>query len=251
MSKTKIPAASPTPPQARPIRSFARREGRLTASQKKALERLWGHYGLALETEPLNLTAVFDRQAPRILEIGFGNGESLIAQAQTTPETDFLGVEVYRPGIGHLLLRLESERLNNVRVICGDVLDILCYLPHRSLEGVQIFFPDPWPKKRHHKRRLIQPPFIESLWHKMKPEGRLHLATDWQDYAEQTIAVLNRHHGFHRFTEAAHLTDGFGERPLTKFEQRGRQQGRRIWELEFKRSSERLQSIHRQGTQPL
>lgn len=229
------------PPHARSIRSFARREGRLTDSQKKALERLWRHYGLTLGTELLNLAAVFNRQAPRILEIGFGNGESLIAQAQTTPETDFLGIEVYRPGIGHLLLRLESAQLENVRVIRGDALEILQhYVPNQSMNGVQIFFPDPWPKKRHHKRRLIQPPFIECLWHRLKPEGRLHLATDWQDYAEQMIAVINQHSGFHRLTEAEHFTDGSRERPLTKFEQRGRQQGRRIWELKFKRSPYRI-----------
>lgn len=228
---------SEAPPHARPIRSFVRREGRMTHSQKKALERLWRLYGLALGTEPLDLATVFNRQAQRILEIGFGNGESFIAQAQATPEADFLGIEVYRPGIGHLLLRLESNQLNNVRVICSDALEVLqCYLPNHSLAGVQIFFPDPWPKKRHHKRRLIQPPFVELLWHKLKPGGWLHLATDWQDYAEHILAVLNQHPGFRYLTETDHCIYGPSERPLTKFEQRGQRQGRPIWDLKFKRS---------------
>ncbi len=228
-------------PHARSIRSFVRREGRITGSQKKALERLWRCYGITPGTKPLNLAALFNQQAQRIiLEIGFGNGESLIAQAQAAPTTGFLGIEVHRPGIGHLLLRLERTQLENVRVICGDALEVLqCYLPDYSLAGVQIFFPDPWPKKRHHKRRLIQLPFVEQLWYKIQPKGWLHLATDWQDYAEYMLAVLSQHPGFRRLAETHPPPYGLSARPLTKFELRGQQQGRQIWDLKFKRSGER------------
>lgn len=188
----------------------------------------------------MDLETVFNRQAQRILEIGFGNGESLIAQAQASPETGFIGIEVYRPGIGHLLLRLESKQIENVRVIGSDALEVFQrYLPDQSLDGVQIFFPDPWPKKRHHKRRLVQPPLVELLWRRIKAGGWLHLATDWQDYAEHILAVLSQHRGFHRLTgtEDHQIAQCLIPRPLTKFEQRGQRQGHQIRDLKFKRSS--------------
>ncbi|ABA57534.1 tRNA (guanosine(46)-N7)-methyltransferase TrmB [Nitrosococcus oceani] len=219
--------------QPRPITSFVRREGRMTPAQKKALEHLWPRYGIDLGTGPLNLAAIFNRQAERILEIGFGNGESLLQQARAAPERDFLGIEVYRPGIGHLLLRLKAEGLENIRVIHGDAWEVLQRaLPNPSLDGVQIFFPDPWPKKRHHKRRLIQPSFVDLLERKIKPGGWFHLATDWQDYAEQIKAVLSQHAGFNQLTNEGQST----QRPRTKFEARGQQQGHGVWDLRFKRS---------------
>jgi tRNA (guanine-N7-)-methyltransferase len=216
--------------QSQPIRSFVRREGRMTRAQRRALERLWPSYGIDLKTAELDLGATFNREAPRILELGFGNGEALLQQAQSAPETDFLGIEVYRPGIGHLLLRLEAEQLNNVRTICEDARIVLQHLPDQGLDGVQIFFPDPWPKKRHHKRRLIQSPFITKVWEKIKPGGWLHLATDWQDYAEHMLAVLNAHPGFRcRGVEAP------ARRPRTKFECRGENLGHSVWDLSYQR----------------
>lgn len=218
------------------IASFVRREGRITPAQKKALVKLWPCYGIDLGAAPLNLEAIFKRKGERIVEIGFGNGESLLQQAQSAPEKDFLGIEVYRPGVGHLLLRLEAEGLKNIRVICEDARTVLQYhLPDQSLQGVQIFFPDPWPKKRHHKRRLIQAPFVELVWHKLKPGGWLHLATDWQDYAEQMLAVLSQHPGFANLDGEGRFFQGAAERPATKFERRGRQRGHGVWNLRFKK----------------
>jgi tRNA (guanine-N7-)-methyltransferase len=213
-----------------------RREGRITPAQKKSLEQLWPTYGLDLGTGCLDLQMIFARQAPRILEIGFGNGESLAQQARTTPETDFLGIEVYRPGVGQLLARLKTEGLENVRVICDDAWKVLQHhISGQSLDGIQIFFPDPWPKKRHHKRRLIQTPFLDLMWHKIKLNGWLHLATDWQNYAAQMMAVLNQHYGFYNLAGEGNFIQGLDQRPSTKFERRGQNQGNLVWDLKFKR----------------
>jgi tRNA (guanine-N7-)-methyltransferase len=231
-----IKSSRETDPQLRSIRSFVRREGRITPAQKKALEQLWPAYGLDLGTDWLDLQAIFDRQAPRILEIGFGNGESLIQQARTTPKTDFLGIEVYRSGVGQLLARLETEELENVRIICDDAWKVLQHhISEQSLDGVQIFFPDPWPKKRHHKRRLIQIPFIDLIWHKLKPNGWLHLATDWQNYAAQMMEVLSQHPRFYNLAGEGNFAHDC-QRTLTKFERRGQAQGNLVWDLKFKRT---------------
>ncbi|ADE15081.1 tRNA (guanine-N(7)-)-methyltransferase [Nitrosococcus halophilus Nc 4] len=224
------------PPQLRSITSFVRREGRITPAQKKALAQLWPRYGISLGAEPMDLEAIFNRKAERILEIGFGNGDSLVEQARAAPEKDFLGIEVHRPGVGHLLLRLEAEGVDNIRVICDDAWKVLQHhLPEQSLQGVQIFFPDPWPKKRHHKRRLIQPPFVDLLWHKLKPDGWVHLATDWQNYAAQMMAVLSQHPGFGNLAGEGRFAQGPGERPSTKFERRGQQRGYQVWDLKLKK----------------
>jgi tRNA (guanine-N7-)-methyltransferase len=223
--------------QLRSIRSFVRREGRITPAQRKALEQLWSPYGIDLGAEYLDLEALFARQAPRILEIGFGNGESLIQQASTTPEADFLGIEVYRSGVGQLLARLKAQGLKNVRVICDDASRVLQHhISDQSLDGIQIFFPDPWPKKRHHKRRLIQIPFVDLMWHKIKPSGWLHLATDWQNYAAQMMEILSQHEGFYNLAGEGNFAHGFHQRPLTKFERRGQHQGNLAWDLKFKRN---------------
>lgn len=225
-----------TDPQFRLIRSFVRREGRITPAQKKSLEQLWPAYGLDLGTGCLDLQTIFTRQAPRILEIGFGNGESLAQQARTTPETDFLGIEVYRPGVGQLLARLKAEGLENVRVICDDAWKVLQHhISGQSLDGIQIFFPDPWPKKRHHKRRLIQTPFVDLMWHKIKLNGWLHLATDWQNYAAQMMTVLSQHYGFYNLAGEGNFIQSLGQRLSTKFERRGQNQGNLVWDLKFKR----------------
>ncbi|BAW80741.1 tRNA (guanine-N(7)-)-methyltransferase [Candidatus Nitrosoglobus terrae] len=224
------------PNQIHLIPSFVRREGRITPAQKKALEQLWPIYGLSLGAGYLDLTAIFSRQIPLILEIGFGNGESIAQQAYTTPEVNFLGIEVYRPGVGQLLAQLKAKELKNVRLINEDALKVLQYhLPDQSLDGAQIFFPDPWPKKRHHKRRLIQLPFIDLLWHKIKPNGWIHLATDWQDYAIQMMEALSQYKGFYNIAGQGQFIQNLGQRPITKFEHRGQRLGNLVWDLKFKR----------------
>ncbi|CAB1276228.1 tRNA (guanosine(46)-N7)-methyltransferase TrmB [Candidatus Nitrosacidococcus tergens] len=213
------------------IRSFVRREGRITVAQKKALEQLWPKYGLALQDDNLELASIFSTQAPIVLEIGFGNGDSLAQQALENPTINFLGVEVYRPGIGHLLTQIESLALTNTRLTNEDGVKVLTNLAAQSLTGVQVFFPDPWPKKRHHKRRLIQPAFIKLLWDKIQPQGWVHLATDWEDYALQIDRVFKEYAGFISCAEMGHAP----QRPLTKFEHRGKKLGHKIWDLWFKR----------------
>jgi tRNA (guanine-N7-)-methyltransferase len=220
----------------RAIRSFVRRAGRITGAQRRALDELWPRYGITPETTPLDFTALFQRQAPLIVEIGFGNGEALAALAAAHPEDNYLGIEVHRPGIGSLLLRLEGEALTNVRVLEGDAKEILAQrIPLGSIQGVHLFFPDPWPKKRHHKRRLVQTDFIELIRQALTPGGYFHLATDWQDYAEHMLALLTHAPGF-KNTAAG---DGYAPRPeyrpLTKFEQRGQKLGHSVWDLVFRR----------------
>jgi tRNA (guanine-N7-)-methyltransferase len=213
------------------VRSYVRREGRITPGQQRALKLLWDKFGLTPTTVLSNLVEVFNREAPTILEIGFGMGHSLLAMAKAMPEKNFIGVEVYRPGIGALLLELAAQEISNVRVYCADAQEVLiqCF-PNRSLYGIQIFFPDPWPKKRHHKRRLITPNFATLLHQKLQPGGYLHLATDWQDYAQQMLQIASNVSGF----DNPYAT-GFAPRPvtrpITKFEQRGQKLGYAVWDL--------------------
>ncbi|MBK1692507.1 tRNA (guanosine(46)-N7)-methyltransferase TrmB [Ectothiorhodospira mobilis] len=228
--------AEDTPAHHRPIRSFVRREGRLTPGQQRALERHWPRWGVEPGHGPLDLETLFGRRAPVTLEIGFGNGESLAQMAAADPERDFLGVEVHRPGVGHLLQRLEDLGLDNVRVASHDAVELVReQIPEAGLDCVQVFFPDPWPKKRHHKRRLIQPAFVQQLRRGLRPGGRLHLATDWEDYARHMLEVMTAAEGFVNTAPE----DGFaprGERPLTKFEQRGQGLGHGVWDLVFQRT---------------
>ena len=217
------------------IRSFVRRSGRITPAQQRALETLWPHYGINTDHQ-FNLEELFGRKAPKHLEIGFGMGEALIEMAHTHPEWDYLGVDVHWPGIGSLLMKVQAMQLLNVRVLCGDIVDILQHnLVSQSLDAIYLFFPDPWPKKRHHKRRLVQPFFIHLLTEKMNPGGLLHLATDWQDYADQMLQVLEK---------VPVLTNSIGKgcfaprplsRPMTKFEQRGQRLGHGVWDLLYHR----------------
>ena len=174
----------------RTIHSFVRREGRITRAQEQALVRLWPRYGLEADAR-VDFDACFQRHAPRTLEIGFGNGDTLAGMADQEPATDFIGIEVHRPGIGHLLLELERRELGNVRVICADAVQVLknC-LPDAALDRVLLFFPDPWPKKRHHKRRIVQRDFVELLARKLRTGGILHMATDWEDYAQHMLDVM-------------------------------------------------------------
>ena len=219
----------------REICSYVRREGRITRSQQRALETLWPRYGLDAGGS-IDLESCFGRDAPRTLEIGFGNGESLSAMAEQEPGTDFLGIEVHRPGVGHLLLELERRELANVRVICADAVPVLrnC-LPDTALDRVLLFFPDPWPKKRHHKRRIVQPGFINLIAGKLKPGGILHLATDWENYAEQMLAVMSQTTAFRNCAGAGNYSPRPGYRPVTKFERRGERLGHGVWDLVFER----------------
>jgi tRNA (guanine-N7-)-methyltransferase len=224
-----------TAPRSRPIRSFTLRQGRITTAQAKALEDLWPVYGLAAEA-PFAREAAFGRQAPLVLEIGFGNGESLAQMAERQPDVDFLGIEVHTPGVGHLLLALQEKGLGNVRVYRADALEILGgKIPDGSLAGLQVFFPDPWPKSRHHKRRLVNPEFLRLAAAKLAPGGYFHAATDWADYAEQMLADLEacpdlvNQAGLHAYAERPET------RPETKFERRGRRLGHGVYDLLFRR----------------
>ena len=219
----------------RKIRSFVRREGRLTTGQKRALQDLWPRFGLETSTLP-ELDTIFARKAPRILEIGFGNGDALLAMATAQPETDFIGIEVHRPGVGRLLRALEQHALTNVRVIREDAVAVLedC-LPDDSLERLLLFFPDPWHKKRHHKRRIVQPAFIELLAGKIKHGGILHMATDWENYAQQMLEVTDRSAAFRNCAGSGNYSPRPGYRPATKFEQRGQRLGHGVWDLLYER----------------
>ena len=219
----------------RAIRSFVLRQGRMTASQRSALERLWPRYGLAYDTSPLDLDTVFGRQAPRFVEIGFGRGDALAEMAAAHPEHDYLGIEVHRPGVGHLLIRIEQDGLKNIRIVNHDAVQVLTHmLPPASLDGIYLFFPDPWHKKRHHKRRIVQPDFVEVLSRVLKPGGILHMATDWQDYAEHMRTVLATSPTFINTVPGDGYADR-GGRPQTKYEQRGRRLGHEVYDLRYRR----------------
>jgi tRNA (guanine-N7-)-methyltransferase len=219
----------------RPVRSFVRRAGRLTDGQKRALDDLLPRYGIG-GGGVLDLVGLFASEQPVILEIGFGNGDATWRMAQAHPEHNFLGVEVHQPGIGRLLLALEREHIENVRVACADAVELLRdRIPASALDGVRIFFPDPWPKKRHHKRRMIHPQFIELLASRMKAGAILHLATDWAPYAEHMLDVLRGSRCFENLAEAGGGSPRPEWRPRTKYEQRGERLGHPVVDLLFRR----------------
>jgi len=219
----------------RKIRSFVRREGRITAGQQRALQNLWPRYGLAADA-PLDLASIFGRGAPCTLEIGFGNGDALATMAEQQPDTDFIGIEVHRPGVGRLLQQLDEHALTNVRVMREDAVQVLntCF-PDNSLDRLLLFFPDPWHKKRHHKRRIVQPAFIELLTRKIKPGGILHMATDWEDYAEHMLEVMGQSAAFRNCAGAGNYSLRPDYRPVTKFERRGQRLGHGVWDLLYER----------------
>jgi len=220
----------------RPIRSYVLRMGRLTDGQQRAFDEYWPRFGLSHSDGPLDYAATFGREAPRVLEIGFGMGQSLVAMAAAAPATDFIGIEVHRPGVGKLLHSMEAEGVSNIRIYCHDAVEVLrdC-IPPASLDTIQIFFPDPWHKKRHHKRRLIQPAFAEQLVAYLKPGGILHLATDWENYAGQMLEVLTATPGLENTAGRGNYAPKPESRPLTKFEQRGERLGHGVWDLLFRR----------------
>ncbi|HUL12972.1 MAG TPA: tRNA (guanosine(46)-N7)-methyltransferase TrmB [Methylococcaceae bacterium] len=223
-------------PTRKRIRSFVRRQGRITQAQALALENLWPIYGLDPK-EPFDVGRAFSRDAPLTVEIGFGNGESLAKMAAAAPEENFLGIEVHRPGVGHLLLKVEELVLSNIRVYCADAVEILQdKLADQSLAGIQVFFPDPWHKKRHHKRRLIAPEFVNLAARKLKSGGIFHAATDWEDYARQMLEVLEGCEGLSNAAGENSFSERPDHRPLTKFEARGQNLGHRVWDLVFVRN---------------
>jgi tRNA (guanine-N7-)-methyltransferase len=218
----------------RGIRSFVIRAGRMTAGQTRALAELWPQHGIEFANLDLN-QAFANAVAPRMIEIGFGNGDALAAFAAQYPNHHCVGIEVHRPGVGHLLLKVEELALTNVRVICHDAVQVLTSLVPHSVDEIHIFFPDPWHKKRHHKRRLIQPPFIELLARVLKPGGIVRLATDWEHYAEQMRAVMNESAQFTTLSDASGFVARPAHRPLTRFERRGHRLGHGVWDLAYKR----------------
>ncbi len=224
-----------TNPLPRHIKSFVRREGRWTPGQRQALELLWEKYVLPNDVGLLNWKTIFSQptDVDTFLEIGFGMGHSILNMAIAAPEKNFLGIEVFRPGIGSLLAQLNQNNINNVRVLCADAAIALpgC-IPEASLAGIHIFFPDPWPKKRHHKRRLIQPAFVSLLASKLKLGGYLHLATDWEDYAQHMLQVLSAIDNLTNATESEQFISR-GDRPTTKYERRGERLGHAVRDLMF------------------
>ena len=205
----------------------------MTTAQERAWRELWPRFGIEDDARPLDFEALFGRDAPRTLEIGFGNGEALVALAAAHPEADFLGIEVHRPGVGHLMLRAEALGLANLRVASRDAVEILgARVPDASLDAVLLYFPDPWPKKRHHKRRIVQPGFVELVARKLKTGGRFRLATDWQPYAEQMLEVLSASAAFENECGTGYSARP-ASRPLTRFESRGQRLGHEVWDLSF------------------
>ena len=225
-------------PFIRRIRSFVKREGRLTTGQQRALDELFPRYGLTMQQSPIDLKDVFGRTAPVVFEIGFGNGTSLSEMAVNHPEQNYIGVEVHRPGVGNLLLQIEQLGLNNLRVINDDAVDVLKQMiADDSLDAVYLFFADPWHKKKHHKRRIVQKEFVELLRKKLKTGGVFHMATDWQDYAEHMMQVMSEVEGFENIAGQGAYTPRPDYRPMTKFEQRGHRLGHGVWDLLFKKIS--------------
>ncbi|MGB7542676.1 MAG: tRNA (guanosine(46)-N7)-methyltransferase TrmB [Burkholderiales bacterium] len=223
-------------PERHGIRSFVLRQGRVSNAQRRAHENLLPVYGVPFAPQALDLERLFGRAAPKILEIGFGMGETTAAIAQAHPQNDYLGIEVHTPGVGSLLKRIGELGLGNVRIIQHDAVEVLqAMIAPDALSGVHIFFPDPWPKKRHHKRRLIQPGLVALLASRMQPGAYLHVATDWEDYAQQILAVLSAEPAL--ANTASGYAERPGTRPLTKFEHRGLKLGHRVWDLMFRKKA--------------
>jgi tRNA (guanine-N7-)-methyltransferase len=229
--------APDSPLPRRTIRSFVKRGGRVTVAQDRALVDLWPRYGLDFHPVPLDLDAVFGRSAPRVLEIGFGDGDTLVQLATLRADRDFLGIEVHPPGVGHCLLAAEAAGLTNLRVVQHDAVEVLEHaIPDAAFDEALIYFADPWPKKRHHKRRLVQPPFLRLLATKLKAGGVLRLATDWEPYAEWMLEALAAVPEFRNRAPDGRYVPRPPERPVTKFERRGERLGHVARDLEFERT---------------
>ncbi len=220
----------------RRIRSFVRRQGRLTKGQQHALDTLWPEMGAEYQPAPVSLPSLFGREAPVTLEIGFGMGASLVTMAAAHPEQNFLGIEVHLPGVGACLSSAHEAGISNLRVMCHDAVEVLdLMIPDGSLALVQLFFPDPWHKARHNKRRIIQPPFADLVQRKLQAGGVFHMATDWQPYAEHMLEVMSSVAGYRNQSATQDYVPRPEFRPLTKFEQRGQRLGHGVWDLMFEK----------------
>lgn len=228
-----MPSSSEDAPPKKPIRSYVLREGRITKGQARALKELWPRFGLSpCGVVPIDFDRIFQRHAPVTLEVGFGDGGALLEIARNNPEQNYVGIEVHRSGIGSLLLRLEEGGVDNVRVICGDATEILDNnIADESLDRLHLFFPDPWHKKRHHKRRILSAGFIELIADKLKPCGIFHFATDWADYAEQGVERLERCARLTNLAGRGRFSPRPTSRPETKFERRGQRLGHQVWDV--------------------
>jgi len=223
-------------PEHRTIKSFVLRQGRLTQAQQNALDNLWPEYGIEFTEQPLSFNSLFDNDNEVFVEIGFGNGESLLQQAKNQPQYNFIGIEVHGPGVGHLIHLANQDNIRNIKVIRHDAVDVLKHqITDHSLKQVQLFFPDPWHKKRHHKRRIIKPEFIAQLRKKLKTGGCFHMATDWQHYAEQMLEQMDAAEGFHNISGAGHYSETKAARCETKFERRGLRLGHGVWDLIYEK----------------
>lgn len=216
------------------IRSYVIRAGRITVGQKKAFDNWWPTYGLSLHDGPIDPVTVFGRDAPLVLEIGFGMGDSLLQMTAQEPDKNFIGIEVHPPGVGRLINSAGKDGIANLRVYMADAMDVLedC-IPDNSIDRLQLYFPDPWHKKKHHKRRILQPAFVQKLRGKIRPGGVFHLATDWQNYAEHMLEVMSAAEGFANTQDAYAPRPDY--RPITKFEKRGERLGHGVWDLVFER----------------
>ncbi len=222
-----------TDPRHRPIRSYVRREGKITRGQQRALDELGPTYLLPVSGE-LDFPAIFGNDRPVVLEIGFGNGLSLAEMAQNDSRRNYIGIEVYRPGVGSLLIQIRQRGLTNLRAIQADAVEVLAkQIADASLDAVQIYFPDPWHKARHNKRRIIRPEFVDLIGKKLQRGGTVHIATDWEDYAEHIMAVMSAASGFTNSAGEGRFSPRPAQRPLTKFEQRGQRLGHGVWDLIF------------------
>lgn len=221
----------------RPIKSYVLRTGRMTASQERALQEYFTLYGIAFDEQvtKLDFNDYFDKNQPLVLEIGLGMGDSLVEMAQANPELNYVGIEVHTPGIGNCLKLIHAKQLSNLKVICFDAIQVLQALPDHTLYGLQLFFPDPWHKARHKKRRIVKQSFLDLVAQKMKTGGFIHMATDWQDYSEHMLEDLTASPYFINTASAGNFIPRPDFRPLTKFEKRGHTKGHGVWDLYFKR----------------
>ena len=222
----------------RTVRSFVKRAGRTTEGQQKALEDVWPIMGLEVKNGPVVFSEVFGRDAPVVLEIGFGMGDSLLEMASHEPEKNYIGIEVHTPGVGRLLSNANDEGLTNIRIYAEDAIEVMAQcIPDNSLDVLQLFFPDPWHKKRHHKRRIVQPDFAQNLRKKLKVGGYFHMATDWENYAEHMMEVMSAAEGYTNKMGEGQYSPQPEWRPVTKFQKRGERLGHGMWDLMFEKTA--------------
>jgi len=222
--------------QHRPIKSFVLRQGRLTVAQQNALDHHWCEYGIDYTGQPISFDKLFENTNDIVLEVGFGNGESLLQQAINQPEYNFIGIEVHGPGVGHLIHNANAQGVHNLKIIRHDAVEVLKHqIADGSIKKLQLFFPDPWHKKRHHKRRIISPEFIQLVRQKLKPGGFFHMATDWQHYAEQMLLQMDQAPGFSNTAGSGNYCPNTGDRCETKFERRGIKLGHGVWDLIYQK----------------